>query len=313
MYARFLFATALLVGLTGHAYAQSLKAEPDYPRDEDVIYGRRDGHALTMDVIRPKDQVKANGAGVILCVSGGFQSSKDMLQWVHPLATSHLLDRGYVVFAVVHSSAPRYTVPEIVEDMHRAVRFVKSRATKYGVDPAKIGITGASSGGHLSLMMGFDGRPGPSGARDPVERESSKVAAVACFFPPTDFVQFDRDELRNEQRPFRTLFDVRRPDPVTNKLERVSDAERREIGRLCSPLYCAKDKRDAAPTYIIHGRLDDLVPVHHSEMLHDLMRECGAVCKLDVMPKMRHSALDAAPHLPRLADWFDLQLLGKKK
>jgi len=304
MYARLLFAAALLAGAAGPAPAQ-----PKPGTEKDVIYGKRDGHALVMDVVVPEEP---NGKGVVLCVSGGFQSTQSFLGLTHKYVAPQFAKRGYTVFAVMHSSQPTYTVPDIVEDVHRAVRFVKYKAADYRVDPEKLGMAGMSSGGHLSLMMGCAWKDANPRSSDPVEQQSSRVAAVGCFFPPTDFVQFDRAELPDEQKPFRTLFDVRKFDPKTDKLERITDAERREAGRLCSPLYCAKGKKSAAPTFIIHGREDTLVPVHQSEMLHDLMRDCGAVCKLDVKEGMGHDPLAALKYVPQLIDWFDLQLLDKK-
>ena len=61
------------------------------------------------------------------------------------------------VFAVVHGSQPEFTIPEILEDMHKAVRYIRSHAAEYGVDPNRLGITGMSAGGHLSLMQGTAG------------------------------------------------------------------------------------------------------------------------------------------------------------
>ena len=72
-------------------------------------------------------------------------------------------------------------------DLLRAVRFIRANASKYGVDPEKLGITGGSAGGHLSLMVATRGGPGLPAATDPVDRESSAVHAVACYYPPTDF------------------------------------------------------------------------------------------------------------------------------
>ena len=82
--------------------------EPSWTRKEDIIYGRKHGVALTMDVFTPKQN--ANGAGVIMCVSGGFFSSKAA---INPLFFGEALNRGYTVFAVVHGSQPKYTIPEI--------------------------------------------------------------------------------------------------------------------------------------------------------------------------------------------------------
>src|SRR5215212_10104934 len=102
--------------------------ELPYTRVEDVIYGRKYGTALTLDVLKPKQG--ANGAGVVLVVSGGFVSSH---QSISPATARPLLERGYTVFAVVHGSQPRFTVPEIVQDMNRAVRFIRHHAADYAI------------------------------------------------------------------------------------------------------------------------------------------------------------------------------------
>ena len=108
---------------------------------------------VTLDVIAPKE--KANGAGVIWVISGGWFSAHDS---INPDAVAELLKRGYTVFAVVHGSQPKYTIPEVLEDMHRSVRFIHHNGAKYGVDPQRLGITGGSAGGHLSLMIGMAGK-----------------------------------------------------------------------------------------------------------------------------------------------------------
>src|SRR5262249_52410628 len=92
--------------------------EPAFTRQEDVIYGRKFGTALTMDVFTPK--TGANGAAVVVVISGGFVSSHDS---INPAFVSPLVSRGYTVFTVVHGSQPRFTVTEIIGDMNRAVRF----------------------------------------------------------------------------------------------------------------------------------------------------------------------------------------------
>ena len=159
---------------------------PAVERTEDVIYGRKHGMALTMDVYVPKE--KRNGAAVIFVLSGGWFSSKQPM----PTLSDPFLRRGYIVFAVTHGSQPRFTIPEVLEDMHRAVRFIRHNAKKWDVDPNRLGIAGGSAGGHLSLMQGCAPRDGNPTANDPVEKESSRVAAVACFFPPTDFLNYGK-------------------------------------------------------------------------------------------------------------------------
>src|SRR5262245_30915472 len=83
-------------------------AEATFTRREDVIYGRKHGTALTMDVFTPKKD--ANGLGVIFVVSGGWFSAHE---GIGPGLVKPLLDRGYTVFAVVHGSQPKFTIPEV--------------------------------------------------------------------------------------------------------------------------------------------------------------------------------------------------------
>ena len=160
--------------------------EENFKRTEDVIYGRKYGTALTMDVFTPKEQ---NGAAVVFVVSGGWYSSHDNISAGF---INEFLKRGYTVFTVVHGSQPKFTIPEILEDMNRSVRFIRSKANDYRISPDRIGISGASAGGHLSLMQGTAGTTGNASAKDPIDRESSRVQAVACFFPPTDFLNYGK-------------------------------------------------------------------------------------------------------------------------
>ena len=66
-------------------------------------------------------------------------------------------DRGYTLFLVCHGAQPKFTVSEIVQDIHRAVRFVRVHAKDHCVDPNRLGIMGASSGGFLALSIGTGG------------------------------------------------------------------------------------------------------------------------------------------------------------
>src|SRR5262249_3952749 len=116
----------------------------------DVVYGHKDGMALTFDVVKP---AKPNGAAILWIQSGGRYSV-----WVEPkgwpAAAKPYLDKGWTVFIVRHGSAPKYTVPEAVADVRRSVRFIHLKAKDFGVDPDRLGVTGGSAGGHLSLMLG---------------------------------------------------------------------------------------------------------------------------------------------------------------
>ena len=120
----------LALGTTGAAPAFAAD-DPSFTRQEDVIYGRKFGTALTLDVFRPTKQ--ANGLGIIFVASGGWVSSH---QGINKVFVTPFTDRGYTVFAVVHGSQPKFTIPEVLGDMNRAVRFIRHHAKDYGIADA---------------------------------------------------------------------------------------------------------------------------------------------------------------------------------
>jgi acetyl esterase/lipase len=302
--ARFVVASSLLCGLM-----PTFAAVPTtYTRTEDVIYGRKYGMALTLDVFTPKEH--ANGAAVVFAVSGGFASAHE---FINGNSYEQLLNRGYTIFAVVHGSKPAFTVPEILEDMYRAVRFIRHNAQRFHIDPDRIGASGVSSGGHLSLMLGLAAPIGKADANDPIDRESSRVNAVACFFPPTDFMNWGRpgrdliQALEVELVAHKPPFDFREEDPQTHQLVLITDRERRlKIVREISPVNHVTP--DATPTLIIHGDADKLVPIQQAKVFEDRMREAKAPFKLVVKPGADHGWPDMLKDMTTLADWFDKYL-----
>ena len=102
-------------------------------RRSEVIYGRKFGTALTLDVLQP---AKTNGYGVVWIVSGGFYSDHAS---INPSYCAELLDRGYTIFAVVHGSQPRFSILEIAEDIHRSIRWIRHHAADYGLRADRLG------------------------------------------------------------------------------------------------------------------------------------------------------------------------------
>lgn len=272
-----------------------LGADDSGLKRSEVIYGRKFGTALTLDVLQP---AKTNGYAVIWIISGGFYSDHN---GINPAYCQQLLDRGYTVFAVVHGSQPRFTILEIAEDIHRSVRWIRHHAAEYGVRPDKIGITGASAGGHLSLTLGTQGRDGDPKAKDPVDRESSKVQAVACFFPPTDFQNWGRPGdtqvgVGKVGREFYGAFGKR-----SDVLE-----SRETYGGEISPIHFVT--REMAPTLVLHGEADGLVPIYQAEIFETKCREAGASFKLVRLPGKDHGWPGMDKDLATFADWFDEKL-----
>jgi acetyl esterase/lipase len=304
-----LLRTCLIVLLA----ARTLWAEdiPAYVRTRDVIYGRKAGLALTMDVIAPKE--KPNGLGIIFIVSGGWHSHPGAIR---PEMYAPFLRHGYTVFAVVHGTQPKFTIPEIVEDVQRAVRFIRYHAKDYHIDPNHLGITGGSAGGHLSLMIGTAGAAGDPKAADPVDRVSSRVQAVACFFPPTDFLNWGKDgavlDCQHMDRRFRAAVDFQVFDRNEGVYQRITDDKKvQALLRDISPITHVS--RDDPPTLIIHGDQDNLVPLQQSERMVAKLKEAGVPAKLIVKKDCGHGWLTMLKDTEILADWFDHYLKNEAR
>jgi acetyl esterase/lipase len=299
---------ALLLGFAAGLLASICRGDdqPAVDRKVDVVYGRKFGTALTMDVFTPK--ANTNGAAVVFVVSGGWFSAHES---INTGFIAELLNRGYTVFAVVHGSQPRFTIPEIVKDMNRAVRFIRFHSKEYHIDPDRIGITGASAGGHLSLMQGTAGDAGDKNAKDPVDQTSSRVQAVGCFFPPTDFLNYGKPgEIAigcGVLKGFKPPFDFHEQDPNTKTFVRITDLGKiLEIGRQISPVYHATS--DDPPTLIIHGDADLLVPIQQAELILDKLKSSGVETKLVVKQGAQHGWPDLLKDTVIIADWFDAHL-----
>lgn len=297
----------ILGGLT--APARAIEEAP-FERTSEVIYGRKHGTALTFDVFKPTGKGPGQGVGVILVVSGGWFSSQEAiaLPLIEPF-----VDRGYTVFAVVHGSQPKFTIPEILNDMHRAVRFIRHHAADYDIDPDRIGIYGGSAGGHLSLMQGTAGTEGNPDAKDPVEQTSSRVQAVACLFPPTDFLNYGKPGEnalgRGILENFKAPFDFHELDTTRNVYVPITKEERIvEIGRDISPISHVSP--DDPPTLILHGDADTLVPIQQARRFLEALCEQGVETKLVVKADAGHGWPDLPKDLTALVDWFDTHLLG---
>jgi len=278
-------------------------------RRNEVIFGRKHGVALTMDIFTPEN---ANGLGCVMALSGGWVSHRGRIN--HPLLGGLIegfLKRGYTVFSVVHGSQPKYTIPEILEDMHRAVRFVRYHAEDYGVDPDRLGITGGSAGCHLALMQGIAGEPGDPESKDPVERVSSRVQAVACYNPPTDFLNYgEPGEIalgRGILKNYRAPFDFQEFDRQSRSNVPVTDVARiLEIGRAISPIYHVSP--DDPPTLLVHGDADRLVPIQQSIGMVEKLQEVGVEARLEIKEGGGHGWPNITEQVPLLVDWCDTHL-----
>lgn len=266
---------------------------------EDLVYGHKDGLALTLDVIQPEQN--RNGRGLILVSSGSWISKKSNIPEENQrgvLRTLEMLKGGYTLFVVRHGSSPRYVVSEMVSDMNRSVRFVRSIARRFDVDSEHLGITGFSSGGHLSLMAAMTADDGKPDSKDPIERLSSRVQCVAAWFPPTDLVNY------GVPNSFR-LVDSTRSKLFQRILGEVTDVESQL--KAISPIYLVN--KDSPPLLLIHGDADKTVPLQQSEVLKSKYEESGLTVNLVVQPDGGHGVWpNMRDHFVTVREWFDKYL-----
>jgi acetyl esterase/lipase len=277
-------AALLLVGL-----AISVRAAEKVTITPDVVYGHKFGLAMTFDVFTPNEN--RNGAGVLFMVSGGWYS-----KWAPPekLAPrfAALTEKGFTVFAIRHGSSPKFSIPEAVSDVRRSVRFIRTHAERFGVDPDRLGVFGASAGGHLSLMLGTASDDGDPKTKDPVLRTSDRVKAVCAWVAPTDLrimVPEAKDRLAAYQN-YPAL-----------------ELEMGEAGKYSPLLHVSSD--DAA-TLLIVGAKDKLVPMKHSEDIHAAFKEKEVTSELIVLQNADHGfkGVDLLRAVIAMTAWFEKHL-----
>jgi acetyl esterase/lipase len=177
--------SVLLFGLTSTANAQDRV-------EKDVVFAVMSGLSLTMDIYRPD---RSNNRGIIFVPGSGWDGGprgytdyqlKNGYDYVNDLRDS-LVTAGFTVFVPNHRAAPEYQYPDAVNDIQRAVRFVRHNASRYSIDPYPLGAAGHSSGGHLVAMTGvLDDDVALQGSKYPEERVSSRTQAVATIAAPLD-------------------------------------------------------------------------------------------------------------------------------
>ena len=277
----------------------------------EIIYGRRDGMALTMMMLKPTGS--GNGKAIISVLNGNWVSAPRMMDAF--LTRSNIyLEKGYTMFGVMVGSQPQYTIPDEIHDLKRAVRFIRYNAKNYGIDADHIGITGTSSGGHLSLMIATADDIKNTKSFDPVDEVSSRVQAVAVFYPPTDFINFGRanpaETINQAGLVFTKVaaaFDFKVWNDTTGTYVPVTDMKKRvAIAKEISPINYVS--ADDPPVIIIHGDKDVLVPMQQSESIIAKFKEAKVTCNLIIKEGGAHGWQNIEVEKKSFVDWFDKYL-----
>ncbi len=267
-----------------------------YEQKTNVVYGEVHGTGLLMDIFTPKG--RANGLAIIDIVSGGYSSDRRKIG-DHILAQVYTIfcGKGYTVFAIRPGSRSRYTALEMESNVARGIRFVKQHAAEYKVDPERLGLTGASAGGHLALLAAVTPEAAVPDAKAAELRFGTQVKAVAVFFPPTDFLDWN-----GKPADFKTLGDLLFLGGVAGHSDEEIQARAAQI----SP--ARQVQSPAVPFLLIHGDADPLVPLQQSERMVAAIKAAGGSAELIVKAGGGHPWLTMPEEVKVMADWFDRHL-----
>lgn len=279
-------------------------AEPQIERN--VVFGMVSGLALLLDVHHPE---KPNGLGVLFITGCGWhapltydaeglkENRPQVSIWVTPLVKA-----GYTVFSLNHRAAPKFHYPAAVEDIRRAVRFVRHHAGRFGVDPSRLGGLGGSSGGHLMGLTAMLGAPGIADDPDPVNREPASLQCVVLRAPPCDLMKM----AGSTGYPFVVSFMEILPQDYPHN---------RKIYAEASPITHVSPA--APPTLLLHGDKDATVPFQQSLDMEAALKAAGVPVKLVVIPGGEHgpgfeTVAQSRPDWPDYTGeairWFDRYL-----
>ena len=201
--------------------------------------------------------------------------------------------------------------------MHRAVRFIRYHAKDYHIDPDRLGITGASAGGHLSLMHGHGRNTGRPKRRRSDRSRLQPGPGRRLFLPADGFPQLEQARRTSStfsilDSRFKAAVDFKELDQKRSAFSCRSPT-RRSAGHPPPISPATHVRADDPPTLIIHGDKDKLVPMQQSEMIVARFKEVGVPAKLIVKKGCGHGWFTILKDAETCADWFDQYLKDGKK
>ncbi len=162
-----------------------LRAPRNVRRQMDVVVGKSPatGKDLLANIWLPPEDTLSNRAAVIYVHGGAWvYGDKDNTQ--RP-AFRHLAGQGYLVMDVAYTLWPESNIIQMVQEVKQAVLWLKRHSQQYGIDPARITLSGASAGGHLALLAAYT--PDSPIFQPPGDDGDASVKAVIAYYPPVDF------------------------------------------------------------------------------------------------------------------------------
>lgn len=223
-----------------------------------LVYAQVGERKLHVDLYVPPKSVNANPPLVVWIHGGGWRAGNK-----RPCPAVYLMLRGYAVASVEYRFSQEAIYPAQAHDVKAAIRYLRGTAGEHGYDATRIGVMGASAGGHLSMLLGTSADvaelEGDLGEHD---EASSRVQAVVNLFGPSDLADYVAKAKPN----------AKRPNLVLQLLGGDIDKAKR-LAPSASPMHFV-GKGDA-PLLSLHGDRDRLVPIDQSERMHEAYKGKG--------------------------------------
>ncbi len=244
--------------------------EPDFA---DVNYAGDDLEGHLLDIYLPQDGKEKHPLIVVIYGSAWF--SNNFKKAAYMSLGKPLTDAGYAVATINHRASGEAKYPAQINDVKGAIRHLRANADKYNLDTSFVGITGFSSGGHLSAMAGVtnDMKTRTSGdITIDVEGniggnldQSSSVDAVVDWFGPVDMARMENCE---------TVKGADSPEAV---LMGIAPADSPDMVALISPITYISE--NTVPMLVIHGTSDSVVPFCQGENFSEELKKAGKLVK----------------------------------
>ncbi|WP_393915971.1 alpha/beta hydrolase fold domain-containing protein [Halostreptopolyspora alba] len=248
--------------------------------EADLFFARRDTGELRLDLYRPTSPDER--VPVVLWLHGGGWFAGD--RTLAPDLAERARSSGCAVASVEYRLSGQALFPAQLHDVRAAIRFLRTHADVYRLDPRGVGAWGSSAGGHLAALAGLTGHLDVLPGEEETEGDPS-LQAVAESYGPVDLAA-------EAQTALPGAGGAHTPEA---RLLGGPPAQRPEAARQASPLSWVVP--EAPPFQISHGTGDTLVSHHQSERLHDALVAAGASSELYLVEGYRHGFLNPAGRL----------------
>jgi len=192
-----------------------------------------------------------------------------------PCPASRLVPLGYAVASIEYRFSQDAPFPAQIQDCKAAIRWLRAHSGEYGIDSHRIGVWGASAGGHLVALLGVTGHPGDFDTGPNLD-QSSAVQCVVDFFGPTDFLHYGDVPAEELDSPGNAIVQLLGGPLSTHQAQ----------ARAASPVYYVTG--GAAPFLILQGDHDPLVPLQQSQEFNAGLQKAGVESTLRVIPGAGH-------------------------